>query len=319
MTQLVKSDLENINSLIEGYDTQIPLAVYGVAKTGKTLFGIQESFWLMKQTGKNALFFSTEIGIDRYVEKWEPVFREKFKVPDTLKFIIKECPPQDGHLVLILKEFGKHLKMEMSEHGKVDISFLKRDDESPIEKLITKENIGILVIDSLTKPFKSEEFAGVLKNLPSRATGVTIWLNAIHTLTLKHKLLTFVTHHASLDPTKPYALAYMTGGSDINYDFKIQIYMEQSKSLQYSNMRWVHLVRFLNVKEWAKKTRLWVDNGGYKDVDEAFVQAEMKKRAEEKKEKEKLYKESKQKKDVKKLEDSGKHDVSVKDEESDKT
>jgi archaellum biogenesis ATPase FlaH len=283
---LVKSDLENINELIEGYDTDIPLAIYAIAKTGKTLLAIQEAYWLMNKLKKNTLFFSTELGVKRYIDKLDPIFRKRFSVPPEYKIELLEVPPTAGHLEKVAKAFGKTIKLKMGDTGKVDVQFLG-STESPVEALIKKVDAGILIVDSLTKPFKSEEFAGVLKNLPSRATGVNIWLNAIHAVTLKNHLITFVTHHASLDPTNPWSTPLMTGGGDINYDFKIQIYIEQSKSKAYNNLRWIHLVRFFNVEEWSKKTRLWISDDGYIDVNDAFMSAMAQKIKDQKKEREK--------------------------------
>ena len=266
----LKSDLEGINGLIEHYDNEVPLAIYGIAKTGKTMFVIQEAFHLMKKLNKNTLFFSTEIGVKRYIDYLEPIFRKRFDTPESCKMLLVECPPQEKHLEKVAEAFGKAIHLKMGDTGKVDVQFTG-SKEGEIERIIKNKNVGILIVDSLTKPFKSEEFAGVLKNLPSRATGVNIWLNAIHSMAVKYKLITFVTHHASMDPTNPYATPSMTGGSDINYDFKIQIYMQQSKSKQYNKMRWVFLTRFFNVEEWSRKCRLWIDDYGYKDVDDEFM------------------------------------------------
>jgi len=267
---IIPSDLKNVNDMIEGYDTEVPTAIYAIAKTGKTMFVIQEAFHLMSKIRKNTLFFSTEMGVKRYLDKLEPVFRKRFDVPDTCKIILVECPPQEKHLEQVCAAFGKTIHLKMGDTGKVDVQFIG-SKEGEIERIIKNKNVGIMIVDSLTKPFKSEEFAGVLKNLPSRATGVNIWLNAIHSMAVRYKLITFVTHHASMDPTNPYSTPGMTGGSDINYDFKIQIYMQQSKSKQYNKMRWVFVVRFFNVEEWSRKCRLWIDDNGYQDVTDEFM------------------------------------------------
>jgi hypothetical protein len=292
------SDLKGINDCLTGYDNEIPLAIYGIAKTGKTMFCIQEAFYLMSKIHKNTLFFSTEMGVKRYIEYLEPIFRKKFSTPDTCKMILIECPPQEKHLEKVAEAFGKLIHLKMGDTGKVDVQFTG-SKEGEVERIIKNKNVGILIVDSLTKPFKSEEFAGVLKNLPSRATGVNIWLNAIHSMAVKYKLITFVTHHASMDPTNPYATPSMTGGSDINYDFKIQVYMQQSKSAQYSKMRWIFVVRYFNVCEWTRKCRLWIDDNGYKDVDDAFLENIREKHKADKKAREEAKKGGKAKVEVK--------------------
>jgi hypothetical protein len=255
----VSSSLNGINSLISGYFKKCPLAFFGPPKSGKSILCFQDGLYVAKQVGSNLLYIDTEGAGPVFLKLWEEVFRKRFSLSSTKVFYLDLRRVED-----ILDAHGYKTEMKISKGGKIDVIY-KGDSENKIAKLIEKENIGVVVYDSMSNPLKIA-FPGGRMNRPARADAIDMWLNAIHFNSLDYNLVTFVVHHRSIDPTNPFAEPFVVGGDTILYNFKVILYLSQRKYRPQLTVRDVHLYRFFNEKEWSKAASINLTEEGYFDV-----------------------------------------------------
>jgi len=254
---LINPSIPELTSLFPGYIEGVPVAWYGEGEAGKSIFMLQEASWIAKCIGKNILIVGTEGGEDILKDMWFPVFSKRFDST-------QECYVLDAQsMEELLKVFGKKVEIKTSDKGKADIIVTGTCDNK-VSKLVTAHEIGIVIIDSLTMPFRTE-FAGGRMNFAGRADAQCLILGEVRRLSRKG-VFALVSHHATVDPTNPYAKPAITGGKNILHNFKISLYIQKSKSTNIDKMRIrkLYLTRFFNKQGWREFAKIQL-------VDEGFV------------------------------------------------
>ena len=259
--EIIHSDLNAINDLIEGFDKSNIISLYANPYTGKTLLALQESYYLAKKTGKNVLYIETEGGTNRFISRWDSKLKQKYNIKKEETPIILQCKRE----ILDLLEFhGIKLTIDITKKGKTTVIKLEEAKVMPIEKIIQKENIGVIIYDSFTEPFRA--FGSASQGLPARSDTVGYLFEAILKLIDKYHLTVITLNHASLNPTNPFAPAEMRGGSVIRYLSKIILYLESFRGVKLANYRKLHIIRYPDKAAWSQTTYLKYTDDGIRDA-----------------------------------------------------
>ncbi len=277
--RFLSSSVLGVNTLIGGYLERVPYGLYAFGGVGKSIFALQESYALAKQLserrGKRVgiLFFDCEGDGDVLHELWRPVFTKRFgaqkfvymgtetEKPKTfgsekateIKLINKVCKDW-GALTKIRKEIGKKGDFK----GKVRFEW-HGDIPSKVEETIIKENIGVVIIDSITDPL--DGMPGGTMNFPARSDAIKLWMSQVHLLAKRYNLVVLTIHHASKAPTTgTMTRAQMIGGTTLFYRFKVVMCLER-----VGKERKMRLSRFFNKEEFKEEARMILDDNGWRD------------------------------------------------------
>jgi len=270
------SNLLGINNLIEGFDTENPIAIYGPPKTGKSLLVLEQTYYLMAKTGKNAIIVDTEGGVNRFIDKWHDVFSKKYNI-DKRPIVVMARTIEK---VMYIQGLGVALNIhpptidpktgKVKSAGKVDL-MLTGSFPSSLEKMIKDNDVGILVYDSMTQPLRSQ-FPSGQQNFPAKADATGLWLMKMFYFVDMYNVIVMAVHHHSLNPTNPFATPTTSGGETIAYNFKIVLYLEKFISKKVGNCRKLHIVRFFDQPEWAKKVLMEIDDNGFRDIEQSRIE-----------------------------------------------
>ena len=137
-------------------------------------------------------------------------------------------------------------------------------DKAALVKLIRKENIGVVIYDSVTAPFR--EFGSAQQNFPARADAMGYLYNQMLEIIDREKVIMFGAHHASLNPTNPFVEAQIRGGSTVKYFSKIILYMQRFRSKKKADFRKLHLVRYFDRPAWSEMRLLHYTSDGIVDI-----------------------------------------------------
>jgi len=276
--RFLSSSVLGLNTLIGGYIPKIPYGIYGFGATGKSILCNQEAYAIAKQisekTGEEVgiLCYDTEGDGDILHELWKPKLVERFgeqkyvymgtdiERPKTFvaaqatdaKLINKDCKDW-GMLTKIRKEVGQGEfkgKVRFEWHG---------DVPSKVEEMIIKENIGVLIIDSITDPL--DGMPGSTMNFPARADAIKLWMSQVHLFAKRYGLVVLTIHHASKAPAQgTMSRAQMIGGTTLFYRFKVVMCLER-----VGKERKMRLSRYFNKEEFKEEVRLMLDDDGFRD------------------------------------------------------
>ena len=269
----VPSHLNALNHLILGHPKKLPTLFYGPPSAGKSILMNQLSYDFLKES--NVLLFDTEGGLDRMVQLWKTKLDQRFNIKTT---VIKNPEqlnnsPSQGtvyiiearHIKNILAAHGYDVELKISDGAKIDVK-LKNIKRSRVEELVDKCNVRYLVYDSLSNPLKTT-FVGGRVNFPGRADAINLWLSSILAISDDYDIVIYGTSHRSVDPTNPYARPHITGGSTIQYNFKVAVYVDPSKSTRTPNVRKLYVARFFNTEPWKRVSKIELTDNGYIDVE----------------------------------------------------
>jgi len=270
----VPSHLKALNKLILGHPKKLPSLFYGPPSAGKSILMNQLGYDFLKDS--NVLLFDTEGGLDRLVILWKTILDNRFGIQTTLIKNPGELrnPPSSGtiyliearHIKNILKAHGYDAELSISSGAKIDVK-LKDIGKSRVEEIVSKCNVRYLAYDSLSNPLKTT-FVGGRVNFPGRADAINLWLSSILALADDYDMVIYGTSHRSVDPTNPYARPHITGGSTIQYNFKVAIYLDPSKSTRTPNVKKLYVARFFNTEPWKRVEKIELTDKGYIDVEE---------------------------------------------------
>lgn len=279
--RFLSSSVMGVNTLIGGYLPKVPYGLYGFAAAGKSILFLQEAYAIAKQMsekqGKEVgiLYYDTEGDGDVLQMLWEHVLverfgKQKFVYMDTeipkakvvsgkksvdSRLINKVCKDW-GLLTRIRKEIPKGKNTEFK--GKVRFEW-HGDVASKVEEIILTENIGVVIIDSITDPL--DGFPGGTMNFPARADAIKYWMSQVHLFAKRYGLVVLTIHHASKAPTQgTMTRAQMIGGTTLFYRFKVVMCLET-----VGDDRKMRLSRFFNKKEFEEEARLKLTDGGFID------------------------------------------------------
>jgi hypothetical protein len=279
--RFLSSSVLGINTLIGGYLPKVPYGLYGFAAAGKSILALQEGYAIAKQMSekegkpKGILYYDTEGDGDILQMLWEHKLEERFgkqkfvymdteipkpAIPDTKKSVdtrlINKVCKDWGLLTKIRKEIPKGKDSEFK--GKVRFEW-HGDVVSKVEEKIITENIGVVIIDSITDPL--DGFPGGTMNFPARADAIKYWMSQVHLFAKRYGLVVITIHHASKSPTQgTMTRAQMVGGTTLFYRFKVVICLET-----VGDERKARLSRFFNKKEFDEEVRLVLGDNGFVD------------------------------------------------------
>ena len=253
--------------MIHGYLKGVPVAFFGRASTGKSILLFQEACFIASQLKKNILVIGTEGGEDIFAKLWFPTLQKHFEIPTSISYDILEGKT----IETILGWFGKKISLEVSDKGKLDVRFLGKTKTVPIIDKIKKDNVGVVVVDSLTNPIRIGFSSGIM-NFPARADAECLLLDEFQRLS-ESGLIVLVSHHASMNPTNPYTRPTITGGINIEHNFKIVLYFEmlQSNKATKRNLRKLWLVRYFTKAPWNENAYINITNDGIVDITPEMV------------------------------------------------
>jgi len=303
-TAIVKSSLENINSLLKvgGYPKSTICGLYGPSGSAKSIFCWQEVFFFLSQSKQNVLYFGTEGGEEMYPQLWFQRWKERFNLKDTDLERIRVLSIRDIQKILDLHGYQVRIKRAFS--GKVDLlttgqTLSKREKDplkgvwlSDIEHYVLDNNIGLIVYDSITNPIDLEFAGGGYLDFPARAGIVSKWLNSLQRMTSMFDILILTVHHHSVRPGSEPDISILRdmpqikGGEITEYNLKITMYLQKSilgeseEIPVLSELRRMYLVRFFDEPKWSRSVPLMINDTGVYDLTEQELK-EIRHKAEE--------------------------------------
>jgi len=277
-SMFLSSSVLGINALIGGYLPKVPYGIFGPAAAGKSILMMQDAYAVAKQMsekqGKSVgiLYYDTEGDGDILHALWQNKFVERFgkqkwvymgteterpvtydgKKPPDVKLINKVCRDW-GMLTKVRKQIAKDKEFK----GMVRFEW-HGDVPSKVEETIIRENIGVIIIDSITDPL--DGFPGGNMNFPARADAIKLWMSQVHLFAKRYGLVVLTIHHSSKAPGAVMTRQQMIGGTTLFYRYKVVMCLEtvgDERKLRFS--------RFFNKKEWDEEARLTLDDDGFKD------------------------------------------------------
>jgi len=309
------SSLEALNEMFGGsaYSAGELFGIYAPAGTGKTLFAIQEAVWLTSK-GYNVLYIETEGSGEEMIQKWAPIFAERFdgdlnrfyfesrRTLETLaqylgfelKFATKKADESEltgsvNQLTLFdvdengvkKKKGGRKKKSKKDEKvGKIEVMY-RPLDISLIEQDIEKYKIDFIILDSLSMPIRAT-FPPDQQNNPSKSFVEARILQKFIELQEKFNVGVMVIMHASMNPARPYESAInFRGGLSVRHAVKRIVYLGKREKSGFDDYRKFWVVRASDTKPWSKVAVARITDLGYIDVpkeqwEEAFTSGEIK-------------------------------------------
>jgi len=270
---LIESNLDGLNSLVGGYDKKNRMSIYSKPMVGKTLFLLQEAFWIAKTTGKKVLFIDTEGDKDLFMNVWSSRFEKRFGIKRD-RIVVKEVRDINP----IMEFHGVTIKVNISKKGsKLTANKIKEIEieNSELSKLIGKRKIGTVIYDSITASFK--EFGTGTPNLPARSDVMGFLYNRIDKIIDKKKVMVITSHHLSSNPADPFSEERMKGGDSIYYYSKVILQLKEFGGRGLKDYRMLILIRYPDKPKFSDVTYLRYCDEGVFDVTKEEID-ELKKR-----------------------------------------
>ncbi len=210
------SSIDGLNEIFESefYNDSQQIALYGDWNIGKTTFLLQETCFFASNN-KNVLFVDTEGSAIATFNKWNEVFENRFG---------------DGKGKII---FQKHLTLEsffeflgldvkiMAKEKKMEIAKFERLDKSPIDDIVKKNKIDLIVVDSITKLLKF--IPSTQQNFPTRSGIGNLIFARLTEMMEQYGCCVITTHHLSQNPANPFSTVedtILSGGNTVGYNSK---------------------------------------------------------------------------------------------------
>jgi len=284
-----------------------PSLLFGMSNLGKTWFSFQVACMCVRDAkygglNKKALYFDTEsfftpaivdLFWDYFEKRWPDLKGKKdmieiVRVPDIFKlmrqFGVALTIIQENKRVSVVTKFPTSRQRALARSGKSKLKETTQSSgwliESPVWKRFKDENYGLMIIDSMTVPIKSQ-IPSLTQNFPARATILTHLLGTFYSLAISFDAAILVTDHISQNPQDPYSKygkGNPWGGSNVTYYIKHQFGLfpsikEQREKypLDAKRLRRISLHRMPGREVKMVLTKLEKDTG-YVDVEKTGVQ-----------------------------------------------
>jgi hypothetical protein len=244
-------------------------AIYGVPNVGKTVLAMTEVAALESQ-GVRTLWLDTEGGLNFDSPSgiwgaWKPKLEKRFGLKDMNELVdYRRFVDYDD----LMKWLGYQVDVEYGE-GKMNVQFRGkvRGSEPTVYDaggFGRKRDNCLIVIDSMSSLFRLQ-FGSTLQNFPGRGDATAYLVFALSKLMERVNAPLITTNHASLNPTNPWQMAGMRGGSTVSYYSKNVAYLEKPKKKVLDTYRKCWAVRSPGAKEWGNSCWMHID------TDKAFV------------------------------------------------
>ena len=275
----MQSDLKAISDLIGDFSTDNVMAIYGPSQAGKTTIMLQTLYEISHKTERPSLLYDTEGGAADFLKSWEPIFKKKYP-KGNVELRTKRS------IMNILADHGKKLKMKLSGNeksteaaqmktgGKMGLVVVADEfGDGNMHRLCRKKNYGAIYYDSITMPLKY--FGGEQQNFPVRSHAINLWYNEMFNIQDEINAYIFAGHHATKNPTRPTKYEDMTGGSAIQYNSKIILYLKHAQPILKSPYRRMILMRHPSRAPKAMEKIMKLTDAGYVDYTKELMQNEI--------------------------------------------
>lgn len=276
----IKTDLRAVSELIGAYNNRAIHALCAMSQSGKTTLTLQLLYEFSHKTGKNVLLYDTEGGADEFVAQWDKVFREHY--PNAKKVLVRVCRNWKD----ILLDHGRRAIVKVSDNGKYGVTVVPNQimkdkavvDKFPMMDFVEENNIGMIVYDSFTMPFK--DFGASQENFPARNSAQSALTSSMFDLIDRKQVILWTNHHVSKNPADQYAVEQMTGGSALQYACKVIVYMKKFDAKGAKHYRQLQILRMFKIDSEEDKiatgklpkTFCKLTNNGYVDADELMME-----------------------------------------------
>ena len=237
--------------MLGGLKTQVVTMLFGIPNLGKTWLCYQLACMCTRPVkvggfGKKAIyldtegFFFTPDAVERFAEyfkqRWADCDPKKveiiqlsdiFELGDLfgMQIDIKQEENRTSVMTKYPTETQKKIAGTKGKKGKVDTTTNKDKDwldKSPLYQKLRTGEYGLLIIDSLTIPIKSE-IASVTQNFPARTSLVSALLGSCYPMARRADVSILLTDHITSNPMSPgyvYGTGDPWGGRNIIYYIK---------------------------------------------------------------------------------------------------
>ncbi len=194
---------------------------FGQKDIGKTILCYQIASHLYKKTGQKTLYIDTEGFssepdtrnriLDFFVNRWNMDRRAEidFLFPTQLDDLA-EYLGKDFDLVIK----GKNNTVRANIWDETD------DLESPLANQIESDDYGLLIVDSISQPFKEKIAVPPQQNFSTRASLMSSILGRLNPIVKEHGIGGFLTAHESKNPANPYGTGKPFGPENVVYTVK---------------------------------------------------------------------------------------------------
>lgn len=236
--------------LVGGLKTTVTSLLFGIPNLGKTWLCYQMACMCTRPVkvgglGKKALYLDTEgfFFTTDTVQRFASYFKKRWPDCDPDKIEIIHVPDifelgdlfgmqldikQEESRVSVITKYPTEAQKKLAQgkgKGKVDTPTNKDKDwleKAPIYQKTKTGEYGLLVIDSITIPIKSE-IASATQNFPARTSLVSAILGACYPIARRADIAILITDHITSNPMSP-GYAFGTGdpwgGRNILYYIK---------------------------------------------------------------------------------------------------
>jgi archaellum biogenesis ATPase FlaH len=267
-----QSSISGINRMFVGgaYSSKIATGVFGLPGIGKSLFCIQECYYLLKQ-GYRVLFVDTEGSLNAQLDNWEAIFMERFGISDEV--VDENLIMEDRYRKLdkILEYFGYRAEIKL-KGGKVEVDCDEIRDKrkkwpSEFEKDIVENNVDFVIFDSLTNPIRLA-IPPNPQNTPTKSYLEGKIIEKLCEVQDKYNVGCLVTMQGTFNPSKPYDNAvHFRGGLSVRYNVKRVLGFLKREKKDLEDYRQVWFVRGETGKPYSQVTFVKYTDLGILDVD----------------------------------------------------
>ncbi|RLI74057.1 hypothetical protein DRP04_15105 [Archaeoglobales archaeon] len=283
--EVIKSDLQAINYLVEGLYTKIPMNFFGKYLSGKSLLTLQEAYYLAAQKNGNILVVDVDGGAELFVFKWDDILRDRYgfkgevfiepayNVPiQVYREMAEEKDTKAKKEVYELKcfeLFGVKARAVISKPSSVTkgskTMFIPYErSTNKVADYIKNKKVVVVVIDSFSQIFK-DVFVGT-QSFGERARAEDFLYGRIKAIGLQYPHVTFfLNHHQSQDPQK--GTISLAGGSSVLQNSKLVLYIHRYEGKR-DGYGYISVYRFPNVKPWSKSAYIKYTDAGFVDATE---------------------------------------------------
>jgi len=247
-TRYFPSSIQGINEMFIGgaYSSKLISGIFGLPEIGKSLYCIQEAYWLISK-GYKVLFVDTEGSLESQLDTWEPIFMERFGINDEIindNFLIED---QYRKLDKLMTYLGYKTKVRMKGSKVVIDCDELRDDRkkynSEFEKDIYENKVDFIIFDGLSNPIRLA-FPSDIQNNPAKSFAEGKIIEKLSEMQDKYRLGCLMTLQATFNPANPYDNGvHLRGGLSVRYNVKriLSITKREKKGLE--DIRQVWMVR----------------------------------------------------------------------------
>lgn len=266
-----KSSLDDLNEKFGGflYSNDGCVSLYAKYGTGKTLFQIQESYFL-SSLGVRTLLIDTEGGALSMIARWKNVFEKRFNVSSKNIFI-----EQKKSLESLMEYLGYKVSVvfkaadKRGEKGKLEFRVINTIDRPKIEEDIKTYDINMIMVDTVSSPIR-QAFTSEQQNFPARASATALIYGKLLRLQDEKDVGLLTTHQAEYNPMDLYGTiesVKIRGGEVPMYYSKRVLFMDARDKKDLVNYRRLWIVRMEDRPKFSEVIPLKITDAGFVSSD----------------------------------------------------